>query len=180
MQNKARKPEEFVLVNYCHPDCEPLKNIMRLPEKEAFLLAGQMAKDHPDTTAFGRFADFDNYYALRRRQDVYLRRRFVELGGQPEEEHPLSFVVEGSDYLREWFANGLETRLPLAEVAPEHISFTVGDSGSTMDKTGTVDVLTREQFFRLLDRHGGDLSALLREAGRGYVEAQLWSDKYLK
>ena len=46
------------------------------------------------TTAFYRFADFENYYDLRLRQDEYLYSRFVELGGEPEEKHPLSFVIE--------------------------------------------------------------------------------------
>jgi len=155
-------------------------NIMRLPEAEAFRLAARFAKKHPDTTAFGRFADFDNYYSLRKRQDEFLFKHFLELGGKPEETHPLSFVVEGSDYLREWFGNGVETRLPLSDVASEHISFTVGDSGSTMERQGFVEVLTKEQFFRQLERYGGDLQALLQAAGRGYVEAQLWCDKYLK
>ncbi len=63
---------------------------MRLPEAEAFQLAHKLARKHPDTTAFYRFADFNNYYALRKKQDEYLYSRFVELGGSPEEKHPLS------------------------------------------------------------------------------------------
>ena len=34
--------ENLILVNYCHPDCVPLKNIMRLPKEEAF----EMANNH--------------------------------------------------------------------------------------------------------------------------------------
>ena len=30
--------DELILVNYCYPDCIPLMNIMRLPQKEAFAL----------------------------------------------------------------------------------------------------------------------------------------------
>ena len=56
---------ELVLVNYSHPDCAPLLNIMRLPREEAFRLAEEFAREHPDDTAFGRFADFENYYDLR-------------------------------------------------------------------------------------------------------------------
>ena len=37
------------LVNYCHPDCEPLKNIMRLPKEEAFAMAKAFADAHPQT-----------------------------------------------------------------------------------------------------------------------------------
>lgn len=52
--------DDLYIVNYCHPDCRPLENIMRLPEAEAFQLARQLAQAHPDTTAFYRFADFHN------------------------------------------------------------------------------------------------------------------------
>ena len=41
---------ELVLVNYCHPDCVPLRNIIRLPKAEAFSLARSLAEAHPDTT----------------------------------------------------------------------------------------------------------------------------------
>ena len=73
--------QELVLVNYCHPDCAPLRNIMRLPKDEAFSLARSLAAAHPNTTAFYRFADFENYYALRTRQDAYLHAQFLEQGG---------------------------------------------------------------------------------------------------
>lgn len=84
--------DELILVNYCYPDCIPLMNIMRLPQKEAYALASVLAESHPETTAFYRFADFENYYLLRKKQDEYLYSKFIELGGLPEEKHPLSFV----------------------------------------------------------------------------------------
>lgn len=71
--------EELVLVNYCHRDCEPLRNIMMLPKEEAFALAEKMAAQHPETTAFYRFMNFENYYRLREKQDEYLCSRFKAL-----------------------------------------------------------------------------------------------------
>jgi len=170
--------DELVLVNYCHPDCTPMKNIMRLPKEEAFALARAMAETHPETTAFYRFADFENYYALREVQDAYLYARFIELGGKPEEKHPLSFVIENSDYLRAWFGNGIETQLPLKGIDAGHISFTVGDSGADYQKNGKVDLLTLEDLRRRLAEYA-DFDAFMKAAGRNYVEVQLWSDRYL-
>ena len=66
---EVMKIENLILVNYCHPDCVPLKNIMRLAKEDAFAMAKKMAAAHPETTAFYRFADFENYYELRLRQD---------------------------------------------------------------------------------------------------------------
>lgn len=170
--------EQLTLVNYSHPDCTPLLNIMRLPKTDAFLLAKKMADAHPETTAFYRFADFENYYALREAQDAYLHARFIELGGKPEEEHPLSFVLEGSAYLRAWFGNGTETRLPLREIDPAHISFTVGDSGADYQKNGRVALLTLEDLRRKLEPFES-FEAFMAAASRNYVEVQLWSDRYL-
>jgi len=170
--------EELVLVNYCYADCVPMMNIMRLPEEDAFRLARELAEKHPDTTAFYRFADFEHYYRLRKNQDAALHARFIELGGCPETGHPLSFVVEGSDYLREWFGNGIETRLPLKCVDPRHISFTVGDSGSTFQNAGKLDLLTLDALRELAGGFGGDFAAFVRSTGRNYVEAQLWSERY--
>lgn len=171
--------DELILINYCHPDCTPLMNIMRLPEEEAFALARELAETHPDTTAFYRFADFHNYYALRKVQDVYLYERFLEKGGQPEEKHPLSFAIEGSDYLRDWFGNGIETRIPLKDIAPCHISFTIGDSGAEFQKNGRVEVLTVKDLHRLIDQYGGDFDTFMQSTGKHYIEVQLWSDKYV-
>ena len=172
--------DQLVLVNYCHPSCVPLKNIMRLPESQAFQLARTLAEEHPETTAFYRFADFANYYALRKAQDAYLYKRFLLLGGRPEEAHPLSFVLEGSAYLHGWFGNGPETRLLLKDIAPWHISFTVGDSGAAFQKNGTVELLTVSGLRQLMEANSGSLGQILRKTGYHYVEAQLWCDAYLK
>lgn len=171
--------DELILVNYCHPDCTPLLNIMRLPQDEAFELAQKLANAHPETTAFYRFADFHNYYVLRMDQDSFLYSRFIELGGKPEEIHPLSFVVEGSDYLCDWFGGGTETRILLKDISPCHISFTIGDSGAEFGKNGRVELFTVKQLQNMLEENDG-IEEFLRKAGKHYIEAQLWSDKYLE
>lgn len=171
--------DELALVNYCYPDCTPLMNIMRLPETDAFQLAQKLAEKHPDTTAFYRFADFNNYYALRKKQDDYLYSRFIELGGSPEEKHPLSFVLEGSNYLRNWFGNGIETKLFLKDIAPYHISFTIGDSGAEFQKNGCVDLLTMDELYQHINNYGGDVKSFIHATEQHYIEAQLWSDKYI-
>lgn len=168
--------EELQLVNYCYPGCIPMLNIMRLSKDEAFELAAKMAEEHPETTAFYRFADFINYYDLREKQDAFLYRRFTEKGGRPQTEHPLSFVLEGSDYLKEWFGNGMETRIALKDVDPETVSFTVGDSGADYQRTGTADLLTWNEMKETYHRYGNELWKLLAENRKQYVEVQLWTE----
>lgn len=173
------KMGELILKNYCHPDCKPLMNIMRLNKEDAFSLAYEMAKKHPDTQAFYRFADFENYYSLRCRQDEFLYKRFIELGGKPEETHPLSFTIGDSEYLKEWFGNGIETRLTLDGISQDHISFTIGDSGAIIQNEGTVDVLALSDLEAQLEEYDYDVLKFLEKHNRKYIEVQLWSDRYI-
>lgn len=166
------------LVHYCHPDCEPLQNILRLPEREAFTLAARLAAAHPETTAFYRFADFHNYYPRRMEADRLLRTAFLARGGQPVQEHPLSFVLEGSDYLDTWFGQGKVLQLPLRNVPEEQISFTLGDSLSTLERSGAFALLTMADLRSRIAAHPEGTSGFLRDTRRQhhYIEAQLWDD----
>ena len=61
--------ERLYITHYYYPGTDPWKNIMLLPEDEAFRIAGELAAVHLETTSFGRFADFGNYYPARKRAD---------------------------------------------------------------------------------------------------------------
>lgn len=170
------KDQELYIVNYCHKNCEPLKNIMRLPKAEAFALAKQMAEQNNETTAFYRFADFENYYPRRLKTDKLLYQRFVEMGGEPLAEHPLSFVLDGSDYLQEWFGNGTEIRIPLSSIPEKHISFTYGDSMAVLKKRGDFTLLTKAGLMKAMADFDGDAQTFLRHirAEYTYIEVQVW------
>lgn len=166
------------LEHYCHPDCEPLKNIMRLSQEEAFALAKQLADAHPETTAFYRFSDFSNYYPLRLKTDALLHEMLLAMGGQPKQKHPLSFVLGSCDYLHEWFGSGTVLRIPLSAVAPESVSFTFGDSMSTLSRDGSLTMLTMPMLAEAVRQHPGGGQGWLKDALRTcrYIEVQLWDD----
>lgn len=170
--------ETLFLEYYCHPDCQPLKNIMRLPREQAFALAKQLADAHPETTAFYRFADFENYYPRRLETDRLMLDMFIELGGKPQNEHPLSFVLGSCDYLHRWFGSGRILRLPLSVVPRDVISFTIGDSMSSLAKQGHLDMLTLPMLEETAQKHPGGaqgwLSDTLKE--HHYVEVQVWGN----
>lgn len=169
---------ELYLIHYCHPDCEPFRNIMRLPEEEAFALAREMAATHPDASAFHRFADFPSYHPRRKEADGILHAAFRMMGGKPKQEHPLSFTLEGSDYLDGWFDRGAILRLPLASVPREQVSFTLGDSLGMLDNTGGFTMLTVDKLEEMMATHPGGPQAFLKETIEKYhyIEAQLWDD----
>lgn len=170
------------IINYCHANCLPFMNICRLPKKEAFSLARKMADENPDTTAFYRFADFHNYYPLRMKTDEYLFDLFVSLGGKPKEQHPLSFVLQGSEYLNNWFGNGAVNKIMLKNIPSEFISFTLGDSMSifkkdgpqTPDRHGELTMYTKEMLSDIIT--DGFLSDAKNKYH--YIEAQLWNDDF--
>ena len=76
--------ENLYITHYYFKDTDPWKNIMNLPEEDAFKKAAELADEHPDTTSFGRFADFVNYYPQRVKADAFVREEFIKLGGKPQ------------------------------------------------------------------------------------------------
>lgn len=172
--------EQLYIVNYCHNNCTPLKNIMRLPKEAAFELAAELAEKNKGSTAFWRFADFSVYYPERLATDKILYERFMALGGRPNNEHPLSFVLQGSEYLNQWFDNGIVTKLPLVKIPSEKISFTLGDSMSTLKQNGTIAMLSKTDLLEKISTYEGTLEEFMEEvrAKYGYIEVQLWDDDY--
>ncbi len=169
---------QMTLYHYCHKSCRPFHNIMRLPKAEAFRLARELAEKNPQTTAFYRFADFENYYSRRMWTDVLLHERFTRLGGRPEQKHPLFFTLGGSDFLDRWFDCGTVYGLPLAAIPDDAVSFTIGDSCAAAERGKEAIFLTKAQLADVLYTDPATAETFLRETGQSctYIEAQLWQD----
>ena len=169
--------EPILITHYFFPGTDPWKNIMNLPEKEAFRVAAELAEEHPDTTSFGRFADFINYYPNRKRADEYVREKFMELGGRPKLMHPYSFVLGECDYLRDWFDTNDKLVLALSDVPDDQISFTLGDSCALLIHGEEPKVLTKTMLLDGINACGGSVEEYCKKTlGKyAYVEVQLWS-----
>ena len=167
---------ELYISHYYFQGTDPWKNIMLLPEDEAFRVAKELAAAHPDTTSFGRFADFENYYPARKKTDEYVRECFVALGGKPELLHPYSFTLMECEYLRKWFSDGEKLVLDLDEIPDDQISFTIGDSCAQITNGIEPEVLTKEMLKKRIRDHGDSVDSFLKGSlGRfAYVEVQLW------
>ena len=166
---------DLYITHYYYPGTDPWKNIMNLPEDEAFRLAGELAKAHPETTSFYRFADFANYYPLRKKADACVRARFTELGGKPELEHPFCFVLGESEYLKEWFSDGEKLTIALEVLPDEQVSFTLGDSCAVISQGKELSVLTKAELLAGIAECGSvEVFREQKLGGHGYVEVQLW------
>jgi len=172
--------QELFIISYCHPNCAPLHSITRLSETEAYQKAKDLAEKNQDT-AFGRFADFHNYYSRRIRTEKWLYGQFIQLGGQPATEHPLYFILHGSKFLDDWFSNGKITKLSINNIDTRHISFTFGDSMAKMDKPEREDLFLKEDLFKYLNDYNGNINQFLDSIKEQYIyiEAQLWNDTYI-
>ena len=49
----------------------------------------------------------------------------------------------------------------MGEINPNHISFTIGDSGAIYHKNGFVELLTLDKLLKLLGNYDGDVDSLL-------------------
>ena len=168
--------EKLYITHYCYPGTDPWKNIMLLPEEEAFRKAEELARSHPDTTSFGRFADFRNYYPERKKADAFVRGEFIRLGGKPKLIHPYSFTLMECECLRKWFDSVDQITMDLDGIPEDQVSFTLGDSCALMNHGKEPVVLTKKLLLERIEACGGSVEAFLEESlgGYAYVEVQLW------
>lgn len=164
------------ITHYYFPGTDPWKNIMLLPENEAFRVARELADAHPGMTSFGRFADFENYYPARKKTDEYVRKCFVRSGGKPVLQNPYAFTLMECEYLRKWFSGGEKIILDLDEIPEDQISFTIGDSCAQITNGIEPEVLTKEMLTKKIRDLGDSVETFLEQSlGKfAYVEAQLW------
>ena len=162
--------DKLYITHYYYPGTDPWKNIMLLPEEQAFRKAEELANEHPDTTSFGRFADFVNYYPARKKADAFVREKFIKLGGKPKLSNPYSFTLLECEYLREWFNSSDKIILDLDDVPDDQ------DSCALMVQGKEPVVLTKKLLFERIDAFGGSVDVFLKESldGCAYVEVQLW------
>ena len=168
--------DKLFITHYFYPGTDPWKNIMNLPEQEAFRTAAELAASHLDTTSFYRFADFKNYYPNRKRADKYVRNAFIELGGKPMLMHPYYFVLGECEYLREWFDSSDRIMLDLSNIPDDQVSFTLGDSCALITHGSEPAVLTKDMLLEGISACGGSADAFLEKTREKYyyVEVQLW------
>lgn len=168
--------DKLFITHYYYPNTDPWKNIMNLPEAEAFQTAARLAAEHPDTTSFGRFADFKNYYPARKRADEYVRDAFIQLGGRPKLLHPYSFVLMECEYLRNWFDTSEKIVFDLDDIPDDQVSFTLGDSCALLGRGENLVVLTKAMLLEGIEACGGSTEKYFKESlGKcAYVEVQLW------
>jgi hypothetical protein len=185
VQGVSTLPQNLHITNYCNTRCSPADSLTKLPPEDAYKLAKQLSQ-HTSTsfTSFSRFSDtdFDGYYKKRIRTEEWLYSSFIALGGKPQSAHPIYFVLGESTYLNQWFEHGLQTRLLLDDIDSADISFTFGDSMSTMDSADRTNPFDKESLFHFIHETTADIPSFLSDLDKQnrYIEVQLWNDTYVR
>lgn len=77
-------------------------------------------------------------------------------------------MLQGSEFLDNWFDKGIVTRIPLEQIPVQRISFTYGDSMTALKKKGGFDMLTEEMLIRIMANYNGTLEEFIQEVNREY------------
>jgi hypothetical protein len=127
-----------------------------------------------------------DYLTIRRELEDRVRALFIAKGGQPQRERPHYLILGACDWLKSWYAQGCELRVPLAAFTVEQVSFTYGDTFPAMrygdGKPYRGQVYTLAELPDLVRAYGlpQDWNANGSGGPDRYIEAQVWDDRPLQ
>ena len=179
---------DIYLVNYRVQNIEPLKNIMRLPKKEAFELSDKLYKENPYDGYEQRFGpNFEKYYNHRITTEKWLYEEFIEIGGKPQAKHPLYFFVHKWDVAEKvWEGKAIKVieKIELNEIDVCDVSFLFGDSMAMLNNPDRSSLFLKDELLELLAKKGNNIEMLLdsinHQIGQRIIEAHIWNDKYFE
>ena len=131
------------------------------------------------------------YFMERRRYEQKMRQQFLNKGGSPQLLHPHYLVLGES---KAWSRQQLQSiSIPLSEIPPEVISFTITDSwfsyvnfdlnGKPIPREPYSEMVYRlDELNDLIEEHErrGDVGYSNRvRRDHHYIEAQVWADEPL-
>jgi hypothetical protein len=169
------------LSHYYEASRGPFRNLSDLSLGEAEAILRRIRKEK-DTFAGRRSAD---YLAVRRDLENQVRQKFIAKGGAPQRSRPHYMILGSCPWLKSWYLDGLELKIPLSKFDPSMLSFTYGDTFPAMrredGKPYRKQVYTLAELPALIAAYG--LPQEWNSEGKlgpdRYIEAQLWYDAHL-
>lgn len=165
------------LIHYYERARGPFLSLSDLPLEQAEAVLEEIRR-RGNVFASRRAPD---YVRVRFDLEERIRAQFELKGGRPRCERPLYFVLGECAWCRQWYRDPAEVRVPLAQVDPEAVSFTYGDSFPAMrfqdGKPHRGQVYTLADLPDLVAEFG--LPQVWNPDGKlapeRYIEAQVWS-----
>ena len=181
------------LTYYYSLDKEPFQSLSQLSDEEAIKIMELLCDDTP----FGeRFKNPVQYLQNRKETEQWVRAAFIEKGGRPKDEYPISMVLGSS----KWMVNASpdkhrhgEIRIPLSLFTKFDVSFTYPDSMISRwmgeEKPDAFyqaelhgKVFTLFEIMTIVEKRGmpeEDWEVKLPENLAPYIEAQVWNHDLL-
>jgi hypothetical protein len=166
------------LYHYYEAECGPFRNLSDLAPAAAEAVQHELRK-RGDVFASRRS---DDYLTIRRQLEDRARELFIHKGGEPVRQRPHYMTLGACDWIRQWYRDGRELKLPLDEFDPQTVSFTYGDLFPTMrlddGRPYRGEVYTQAEISQVIERYG--LPQAWNADGTSgperYIEAQIWDD----
>ncbi|MBW8350881.1 hypothetical protein K0H71_15715 [Bacillus sp. IITD106] len=169
------------LYHYYERNTGPLKNLSELDINNAEKILKKLQKEN-NTFAAKRT---DNYLEIRREIEQKIRIIFIEKGGEPKKQFPHYFILGECPWVKEWFKEGMEIKIPIDRLDPKSLSFTYGDSFPAMrfqdGKPYRGQVYTIEEISKLVKLYGfpQEWNKDGKYGPERYIEVQIWEDQPL-
>ena len=178
--NKIRQKNDPLpkLFHYYEAKKGPFLNLSDLPLDEAEQILNEIRQDKR-LFASQRPADYLN---IRRTLEAQVRALFIQKGGKPRRSPPHYMAVGACPWLKQWYLEGAEIQLSLAQFEADIISFTYGDTFPAMryqdGKPYRGQVYTLAELPTLIRTYGlpQDWNADGQIGPERYIEAQIWHE----
>lgn len=178
----TKSVQPLMLCHYFEYGQGPFLNLSDLPLAEAELVLSTI-RQNGQTFASQRALD---YLTIRWELEERVRCLFAAKGGRPQRARPHYMTVGCCPWLLDWYLQGCEISIPLANFASDSISFTYGDTFPALrvqdGRPYRGQVYTLAELPGLIERYG--LPQVWNGDGKSgperYIEAQIWDDAPLQ
>jgi hypothetical protein len=170
------------LSHYYESTKGPFLNLSDLSLTEAEAILDKIRQDGL-SFASKRASD---YLKIRQSLEDQVRRLFMEKGGKPRREKPHCMILGACPWLKEWYVNGREIRIPLTHFNQDVVSFTYGDTFPAMrfqdGKPYRGQVYTLAELPEIIHLYGlpQDWNIDGKRGPDRYIEAQVWDDEPIR
>lgn len=172
--------------HYFERDSGPFKNLSELVRMDAEQIMKNLQLENR-TFAAKRPPD---YLQIRREVEEKIRELFIQKGGEPTKRFPHYFILGECPWVKNWYREGMELKIPINDFNPKSVSFTYGDSFPAMrfqdGKPYRGQVYTFKEILKVIEQYGLPQSwnAEGKYGPERYIEVQVWDDSpidfYLK
>ncbi|WP_217595538.1 hypothetical protein [Cohnella sp. GbtcB17] len=166
------------LFHYYESKTGPFKNLSALTVSEAQHIMKDLKKDN----AVFASKRAEDYLLIRFDLEQRARAAFIQKGGKATKQYPHYMTLGPCNWLKDWYVEGKELKIPIEAFNPESLSFTYGDLFPTMryndGKPYRGNVYTLSEIQEIIQRYGWP-QEWNHDGAHGperYIEVQVWDD----